>query len=257
MTETPEKAQSVPERDKDEPEPRSWESREWTPHLEELRKRIIAVLVVFFATTLLAFAFSSRIVTLLTAPLAAFGVELYTFAPAEKFMAYLHLSAWMGAVCATPFFCLQAALFLWPGLRGREYRYVSGALFVVPILFVLGAFLCYRFMAPLVFGFFLSFGGEDGVVGLWSLKEYLALLFDLMLAAGFLLQMPLALLSLLVTGVISPEKVARYRPHIVFLIFLLAGILTPPDVVSQVMIGVPLYLLFEGALGLGRILRRK
>jgi sec-independent protein translocase protein TatC len=189
--------------------------------------------------------------------LAAFDAELYTFAPAEKFMAYLHLSAWLGAVCTTPFFCLQAALFLWPGLRGREYRYAGGALFVVPVLFVLGAFLCYRFMAPLVFEFFLSFGAGDGVVGLWSLKEYLALLFDLMLAAGILLQMPLILLSLLMTGVVSPERVAHYRPHAIFLIFLLAGILTPPDVISQVMMGVPLYLLFEGALGLGRILRKK
>jgi sec-independent protein translocase protein TatC len=232
------------------------ETPEWTSHLEELRKRIIAVFALFFVTTLVSFVFSSRLVTLLTAPLAAFDVELYTFAPAEKFMAYLHLSAWMGAVCTAPFFCLQAALFLWPGLRGREYRYAGGVLFVVPALFVLGAFLCYRFMAPLVFGFFLSFGAGDGVVGLWSLKEYLALLFDLMLAAGFLLQMPLVLLLLLTMGVISPETVACYRPHAIFLIFLLAGILTPPDVVSQVMMGIPLYLLFEGALGLGRILRR-
>jgi sec-independent protein translocase protein TatC len=231
--------------------------QEWEPHLEELRKRVISVLVVFFVTTLAAFAFSSYIVAFLTAPLAVFQVELYTFAPAEKFMAYLHLSAWTGAVCAIPFFCMQAALFLWPGLRGEERRYTSGALFGVPVLFVLGAALCYRFLAPIVFGFFLSFGAGDGVEGLWSLKEYLALLFDLMLAAGLLLQMPLALLALLMTGVVSPERVAHYRPHIVLLIFLLAAILTPPDVVSQVMMGVPLYLLFEGALGLGRLFGKR
>jgi sec-independent protein translocase protein TatC len=254
VAETPEDVQSV---SGDNGEPRFCGAQEWTPHLEELRKRILAVLVVFFAATLLAFAFSSRIVALLAGPLAAFDVELYTFAPAEKFMAYLHLSAWMGGVCTTPFFCLQAALFLWPGLRGQEYRYVSGALFVIPVLFMLGAFLSYRFIAPLVFGFFLSFGAEDGVVGLWSLKEYLALLFDLMLAAGLLLQTPLALLLLLTMGVVSPERVARYRPHIIFSIFLLAGILTPPDVVSQIMMGVPLYLLFEGVLGLGWMLKRK
>ncbi|MDR1622143.1 MAG: twin-arginine translocase subunit TatC [Synergistaceae bacterium] len=230
-------------------------SHEWEPHLEELRKRIISVLVVFFITTLVAFAFSSRIVAFLSAPLAAFQVELHAFAPAEKFMTYLHLSAWTGAVCTIPFFCVQAALFLWPGLRGKEYRCVTGALFGVPVLFILGAVLCYRFLAPFVFGFFLSFGAGDGVKELWSLREYLVLLFDLMLAAGLLLQAPLALLALLTAGVVSPESVARYRPHIVFSIFLLAAILTPPDVVSQVMMGVPLYLLFEGALFLGRVLR--
>jgi sec-independent protein translocase protein TatC len=229
---------------------------DWEPHLEELRKRIISVLIVFSVTALVAFVFSSRIAAFLISPLAAFQVELYTFAPAEKFMAYLHLSVWTGVVCTAPFFCMQTALFLWPGLRGKEHHYASGVIFGAPILFVLGAALCYRFLAPLVFRFFLSFGAGDGVESLWGFKEYLALLFDLMLAAGLLLQMPLALLVLLMLGVVSPESIARYRPHIVLLIFFLAGVLTPPDVVSQIMLGVPLYLLFEGALTLARIFRR-
>ena len=230
---------------------------EWTPHPEELRKRIIAVLVVFCFSTLAAFALSSHIAAFLTAPLVIFQVELYTFAPAEKFMAYLHLSAWTGILCTTPFFSLQTALFLWPGLRGKEHRYLAGILFVVPVLFVLGAALSYRFLAPVVFGFFLSFGADDGVRALWGLREYLALLFDLMLATGLMLQMPLALFVLLFFGIISPESVARWRPHIILLIFFIAAVLTPPDVVSQILMGVPLYLLFEGALLLGRLLRRK
>lgn len=228
----------------------------WEDHLEELRRRIIAVLVVFFCATLAAFAFSSRIAGFLTAPLSAFEMQLYTFAPAEKFMAYLRLSAWIGAVVAAPFFCLQTALFLRPGLRDNEHRYVAVVLFVVPVLFILGAALCYRFMAPIVFGFFLSFGAGDGVGALWSLGEYLALLFDLMIATGVLLQLPLALLALIAAGVVSADRVTRYRPHIILFIFFLAGVLTPPDVVSQVMMGVPLYLLFEGALFLGRLLNR-
>ena len=103
---------------------------DWEEHLEELRRRIIAVLVVFFCATVAALAFSSHIAGFLTAPLQAFETQLYTFAPAEKFMAYLHLSAWTGAVVTVPFFCLQAALFLWPGLRGNEYRYAATVLFV-------------------------------------------------------------------------------------------------------------------------------
>ncbi|MDR1873746.1 MAG: twin-arginine translocase subunit TatC, partial [Synergistaceae bacterium] len=203
---------------------------EWAEHLEELRRRVIAVLVVFFAASVVAFVFSSHIAAFLTAPLARFDVRLYTFAPAEKFMAYLSLSVWTGVLFATPFFCLQTALFLWPGLRGTEHRYAAGALFAVPTLFLLGAALCYRFLAPPVFGFFLSFGLEDGIGALWGLREYLGLLFDLMLASGLLLQMPLALLLLIVAGVVSPGRVARYRPHIVLAIFFLAAVLTPPDV---------------------------
>ncbi len=215
------------------------------------------MLVIFLLLTLTAFAFSSHIAAFLTAPLARFEVQLYTFAPAEKFMAYLHLSAWSGALFTAPFFCVQAALFLWPGLRGNEYRYALGALFFAPALFVSGAVVCYRFFAPIVFGFFLSFAAGDGIEALWGLREYLALLFNLMLATGLLLQMPLALLALLLTGVVSPQMVARYRPHVILMLFSLAAVLTPPDVVSQVLLGVPLYLLFEGALLVGRVLRKK
>jgi len=229
---------------------------EWEEHLAELRRRIIAVLVVFFAATVTAFVFSSSIAAFLTAPLNAFQVKLYTFAPAEKFMAHLHLSAWTGAIFSAPFFCLQAGLFLWPGLRGNEYRYALSVLLVVPVLFLLGAGLCYRFMAPIVFKFFLSFGDGDGVESLWNLREYLALLFDIMIASGLLLQLPLALLALIAAGIVSAERVAHYRHHIVLLIFFLAAVFTPPDVVSQIMLAVPLYLLFEGALWLGRMFRR-
>jgi sec-independent protein translocase protein TatC len=104
-----------------------------------------------------------------------------------------------------------------------------------------------------VFGFFLSFGSSDGIEALWSFEEYLSRLFGLMIATGLLLQMPLFLFASLLLGFVSPESVARCRPYIVLLIFFLAAVLTPPDVASQVMLGVPLYLLFEGALLLGRV----
>lgn len=230
---------------------------EWETHLEELRRRIIAVLAVFLAVTLAAFALSGEIAAFLTEPLARFQVRLHTFAPAEKFTAYLHLAVWTGMVATTPFFCMQAALFIWPGLRGRERRYAAAALAAVPLLFFLGAAAAYRLLAPPVFGFFLSFSAGDGVTALWGLRQYLGLLAGLMLAAGLLLQMPLVLLLLFAAGILSPAAAARARPQIVLLIFFLAAVATPPDVVSQVMLGVPLYLLFEITLLAGRRIARK
>ncbi|GHS85661.1 sec-independent protein translocase protein TatC [Synergistales bacterium] len=211
------------------------------------------MLIVFLAATVGAFTFSSDIANFLTEPLAAFGVRLYTFAPAEKFMAYLHLSVWTGVLFTLPFFCLEAALFLWPGLRGREHAFAAAALFIAPALFILGACLCYRLLAPLVFGFFLFFGADE-ITQLWGFREYLSLLFDIMLAAGLLLQAPLILLALMLTGVVTPSGVARRRAYIILGIFTLAAILTPPDVISQVALGVPLYLLFEATLVVGGLL---
>ena len=230
---------------------------EWEPHIAELRRRIIAVLVVFLIFTVIAFVFSSRIVSFLLMPLAQFDIELYIFAPADQFMAYLHISFWTGFLCALPFLCLQVALFIWPGLRKNEYRYAGAALVIVPILFLLGAALAYRFLAPIVFNFFLTFGEGDGMRPLWGFRQYLTLLFSLMLAAGLLSQGPLALFILMATGLVSYQSVARYRCHIILLIFFLAALLTPPDVISQILLGIPLYLLFEGSLFLGRIFSKK
>lgn len=225
---------------------------EWTEHLEELRCRIIAVLGVFTAVTLPAFAFSEKLAAFLMAPVADLGVTLYTFDPAEKFLAYLHLAIWTGALFSAPFCLLQIGLFVWPALKGKERGWTLAALLVVPILFITGSGLAYRFLSPVVLRFFLRFASGDGIQQLWGFRDYLAMLYALMLAAGLLLQAPLLLLCSFVLGITTPKKIARFRPHIIILIFLAAGICTPPDVISQVALGVPLYVLFELTLFIGR-----
>jgi sec-independent protein translocase protein TatC len=227
---------------------------EWTEHLEELRRRIIAILAVFTAVTLPAFAFSEKLAAFLMAPVAALGVTLHTFNPAEKFLAYLNLAVWTGAIFSAPFCLLQIGLFVWPALKGKERRWTLVALLVVPVLFITGSGLAYRFLSPVVLRFFLRFASGDGIQPLWGFREYLSILYALMLAAGLLLQTPLLLLFSFVLGITTPKKIARFRPHIIFLIFLVAGICTPPDVISQVALGVPLYLLFELTLFIGRFI---
>ena len=228
---------------------------EWVEHLEELRRRIIAVLVVFMAAALCAFVFSDRMAAFLLAPVSDLGVQLYTFNPAGKFSAYLHLSVWMGILVSLPFALLQAGFFVWPALREKERRWTLAALAAIPALFLSGAGAAYHFLAPVVLKFFLDFGASDGIAPMWGFREYLAMLFSLMAAAGLLLETPLLLLAAFAAGIVSPEKAARARPYIVLLIFLLAALCTPPDVVSQIALGVPLYLLFELTLFAGRFLR--
>ena len=224
---------------------------EWTEHLEELRRRIIAVLAVFIAVSLPAFAFSDYLAAFLMAPVADLGVALYTFNPAEKFLAYLHLAVWTGIVVSAPFCLLQIGIFVWPGLKGKERRWTAAALIVVPVLFIAGAAAAYWFLSPVVLRFFLFFGSSD-IQPLWGFKEYLAMLFAMMLAAGLLLQTPLLLLIAFALGLVTPKTVARFRPHIIILIFLAAALCTPPDVISQAALWVPLYLLFELTLFIGR-----
>ncbi|MDR1019767.1 MAG: twin-arginine translocase subunit TatC [Synergistaceae bacterium] len=225
----------------------------WEEHLEELRRRIIAVLAVFSAATLVAFLFSDELAAFLMNPVSDLGVKLYTFAPAEKFMAYMRLAVWTGVIVSLPFSLLQASAFVWPALIGNERVCAVSALFVVPLFFMAGASLAYRFLSPAVLKFFLSFGPSDSVGQLWGLTEYLSMLWALMVASGLLLQMPLALFLAFTLGFVTPKQVSRFRPHVIFVLFLLAGICTPPDVISQIALGVPLYLLFELTLLAGRL----
>ena len=178
-----------PERDGTAAETESAES-EWTEHLAELRRRIIAVLAVFTVAALSAFVFSDKVAAFLLAPVSSFGVKLYTFNPAEKFVAYLHLSVWTGAVVTSPFLLLQAGLFVWPALRGKERRYTLAAILAVPLLFLSGAAAAYWFLSPVVLRFFLSFSSFDGIQPLWGFREYLGVLYALMIAAGLLLKRP-------------------------------------------------------------------
>ncbi|MDR2491476.1 MAG: twin-arginine translocase subunit TatC [Spirochaetaceae bacterium] len=228
---------------------------EWTEHLDELRRRIIAVLIVFCAASCAAFVFSEKIAGFLLAPVASFGVRLYTFNPAEKFTAYLHLAVWTGAAVTAPFALTQIGLFVWPALRNKERRRTLAALIACPLLFFTGAALAYQFLSPIVIKFFLNFGAADGIAPLWGFKEYLALLYTLLITAGLVLQTPLLLLLAFALGIVSPAAVARLRPYIILLIFLAAALCTPPDIISQIALGVPLYLLFELTLFIGRFLK--
>jgi sec-independent protein translocase protein TatC len=239
-------------REKPEPDP----PNEWVEHLEELRRRIIAVLAVFTVASLCAFAFSGQVAAFLMSPAEDLAVRLHTFDPSEKFLAYMHLAVWTGALAASPFLLLQAGLFIWPGLRKKERRYTLAALVAAPALFMTGAAAAYRLLAPVALRFFLFFGSGDNIQPLWGFREYLSMLYALMLAAGLLLQTPLLLLLAFAAGIITPKQAARARPYIIILIFLAAAICTPPDVISQVALGVPLYLLFELTLCIGRFLRR-
>jgi sec-independent protein translocase protein TatC len=229
-------------------------SSEWEEHIEELRRRVIAVLAVFAAATTAAFIFSGSLAEFLMSPVSSLGVKLYTFAPAEKFTAYLHLSVWTGAIVSLPFSLLQLAAFMWPALIGNERKCAVSCLAAVPLLFISGGAMAYRFLSPVVLEFFLSFGASDAVSPLWGFKEYLSMLFSLMLASGLLLQAPLVLLLTFALGIATPKQVSRFRPHIIIVLFLVAGICTPPDVISQIALGVPLYLLFELTLLAGRLI---
>jgi len=105
------------------------------------------------------------------APVADLNIALYTFNPAEKFLAYLNLAVWTGIVVSAPFCLLQIGLFVWPALRKKERGWTLAAIVAVPAMFVSGAAAAYYFLSPTVLRFFLSFGSSsNGIQPLWGFK---------------------------------------------------------------------------------------
>lgn len=180
----------------------------------------------------------------------------------EAFFTYIKLSLWGGFFFSLPFIFTQVWLFLAPGLYTQEKRALLPFLLFSPLLFVAGAALAYCVVFPLAWEFFLSFetpamAGGMAVELEARVNEYLGLVMKLLLAFGICFQLPVLLSLLARVGLVTGEKLARGRKYAVVIILIVAAVMTPPDIISQIMLGVPMYFLYEISIILARRVQKK
>jgi sec-independent protein translocase protein TatC len=226
-------------------------------HLIELRRRLLWVLLCFGIAFIAAYASSEHIYAFLAAPLAqAFGEGtgrrmIYTGLH-EAFLVYLKVAFFTAVFVSMPLAINQLWKFIAPGLYDFERAAMRPFFWGTPILFLTGAALAYYVVFPLACEFFLSFENTapNGVtIELEArISEYLTLVMWLILAFGLSFELPLLLLLLARLGMITHEDLALHRKHAIVLIFAAAAIITPPDLISQIALGTPLVLLYEGTI---------
>ncbi len=227
-------------------------------HLDEMRKRIIKILVFFILTAILAFVFVEQIMDFLLTPVDDFVDNLYTFSFQELLMSYFEIAFLCGIVLSAPFILYQITMFVLPALHKHEKKYYFTALFFVALLFGLGVFFSYNIVAPVSFKFFYRLSvSNSGVQILPGLKTYLNLLFSLVIMSGIVFQTPIVVILLTKLGIVNHKFLAKYRGYIVVLVLILAAILTPPDIFSQLAFAIPMYLLFEISILASRIIKRR
>lgn len=218
-------------------------------HFAELRHRILLTLAVFVVALIVGWYLSPWLQDILTAPLLKVwpeGALLYT-GIADGLMVRFSLSVLFGLFITTPFALVQVWLFIAPGLHKKERRFMWPILIASPILFLLGACFAFYILFPFVFGFFIELNKSAPVpaVILPAVKDYLSFTIGLLKVFGIAFQLPLVLVLLNRVGILSRERAVKMRRYAIVLIVVVAAVLTPPDVVSQILLAVPMWGLFE------------
>ena len=219
----------------------------FTAHLEELRKRLIISFVAVAVGFGVCYGFKEKLFQILTQPLIAVMKQgetlIYTGLP-EAFFTFLKVSFLGGLMLASPVIIYQFWMFVAPGLYDREKRLLLPIVFLSTFFFVGGALFGYFIVFPFGFKFFLGFA-TDTIRPMPSMKEYLSFSAKLLLAFGLVFELPLVITFLARLGIVSVDFLKKNRKYAVLVFFVGAAILTPPDVVTQVMMALPLMLLYE------------
>ena len=227
-------------------------------HLLELRNRllrsILAVLVIFLSLIY----FANDLYAFLSEPLRAYlpeGATMIATEVASPFLTPFKLTIVLSVFAAIPFILHQVWGFIAPGLYRHEKRIAVPVLASSIILFYSGIVFAYYVVFPLVFGFFTSVGPE-GVSVMTDINRYLDFVLKLFFAFGIAFEIPIATFLVILSGVTSAEKLASKRPYIIIGCFVMGMLLTPPDVISQAMLAIPMWLLFEVGLLFGKLVKK-
>lgn len=226
-------------------------------HLEELRRRILYIVIAVLIGTIASFIFIKEIIIILKAPISNLNIKLYYFKPYEKLTTYFKMAFFIGLIATLPFIIYQISRFIMPALYKKERKFYYFFIVIILILFSIGAYFCYKVIAPISFKFFTTFMKGDDVLPLWGIKDYFSMLTMLVFFTGIIFQLPLIMMLLARLGLITGEGLVKFRKHAILIIFVVAAIVTPPDVISQILIGIPTLLLYEISIHLAKFMSRK
>ncbi len=230
-----------------------------TAHLQELRKRLILSFLSVGVGFIICYAFSQNLFDILSRPLLRMmpsGSTLIFTSVAEAFFTYMKVAFIAGLMLASPFVLFQVWAFVAPGLYRHEKRYVVPFVAAGSFFFVLGILFAYFIAIPVGFQFFLGYA-TDFIKPMPSMKEYLSFSIKFLLAFGLVFEFPVILVLLARIGVIDAKTMARYRKYAILLIFVFSALITPPDVISQLLMAIPLMGLYELSIFLSKIFGKK
>ncbi len=229
-------------------------------HLEELRKRLVRILIAVGVGFAACYYFKDPLYRVITRPLMtvmpAGSHMVFTGLP-EAFFVYMKIAFFASLFLTSPYIFYQLWRFIAPGLYPRERRYVVPFVLFSTVLFLAGIVFGYFIVLPPAFGFFISFT-TDSLKPMISFREYLSFALKVLLAFGLSFELPVLIFFLAKLGIVSSRMLRKQRRYAIVLIFVTAALLTPsPDAVTQILMALPLLILYEGSIFLAKFVEKK
>lgn len=222
-------------------------------HIVELRKRVIWTLILFVMSMAIGFYFAGEVIRFLQSQPVAEPIQMVVFDVTDAFKVYFQFSIVVGIVLTFPFAMYQVWAFVSPGLSKGERRltlsYIPGS----TILFIFGLSFAYIFLFPFIVSFMISIAERLNAQEMYGMPQYFRFLFTFVVPFGFLFQMPILILFLTRLGMITPKLLGKVRKYAYFILFVLAALITPPEVLSHILVTLPLIVLYEFSVVLARI----
>jgi sec-independent protein translocase protein TatC len=230
-------------------------------HLIELRGRLLRAVAALALSFFVCLYFAKDILAFLVQPLLDAGQNRLIYTKLYgQFFVELKVALWAAFFISFPVIANQLWAFIAPGLYAKEKRAFLPFLLATPVLFLAGGALAYFVVMPTAFHWFLGFQGTPGGMAIEALpnsEDYLGLVMQFILAFGLSFLLPVLLLLLNLAGIVTRAQLVRARRYMIVLAFVIAAVATPPDVISQLMLAIPLILLFEGSLVVMRLMERE
>lgn len=238
-------------------------------HLEVLRGHLLRSIASIGVFAVVAFLLKKIIFNVLLAPkevdfitnriLCQFGhwvhtdklcindlpFQLINIEMAGQFRLHITIALYGGMILAAPYILWELYRFIMPALKNKERKYSRGMVFYTTMLFMLGILFGYFMIVPLTINFLGSYSVSSAVLNQINLKSYIGIITSLIFATGLIFELPILVYFLSKVGIITPSFMRKYRKHALIIILLVAGIITPPDIFSQIMVTIPMYALFE------------
>jgi len=228
-------------------------------HLIELRDRLLRMVVAILIVFLCLFSFSEEIFSYFAKPLISLmpeGTSMIATGVTSPFLVPFKLVLMLSVLVSLPYTLYQLWAFVAPGLYKHEKSLIAPLVFSSVFLFYLGIAFAYFVVFPLLFAFFIAIAPE-GVSVMTDIGAYLDFILAIFFAFGIAFEMPVATFLLVQAGVTTPKALAAKRPYIIVGVFVIGMLLTPPDIISQSLLAIPMWMLFEIGLLASKIVQKK